>query len=126
MDTSSLLFPKPKDKKSKPKQTRTKACDISQKLKEIVWNRDNKQCIYCHKAVPKSCANAHYIKRSQGGLGIEQNIFTACPECHHEEDNGLNTLEYTLIAENYLKGKYGANWDKRKLVYKKGENPEWN
>lgn len=121
MNTASLLFPKPKDKKTKPKKSRAKACDISQKIKEIVWNRDNKQCIYCHKVVPKSCANAHYIKRSHGGLGIEENIFTACVECHFEEDLGKNTKEYERIAESYLKGKYGANWDKRKLVYKKGE-----
>lgn len=44
---------------------RSKACEISQKVKEIVWNRDNQQCIYCGKWVPKACANAHFIKRSQ-------------------------------------------------------------
>lgn len=44
---------------------RSKACDISQKVKEIVWIRDMGQCIYCHKWVPISCANAHFIKRSQ-------------------------------------------------------------
>ena len=47
---------------------RSKACDISQKVKEIVWNRDNKQCIFCYRYVPKSCANAHFIKRSQRGF----------------------------------------------------------
>lgn len=44
---------------------RSKACDISQKLKEKVWQRDNMRCIYCKRYVPKSCANAHFIKRSQ-------------------------------------------------------------
>ena len=44
---------------------RSNACDISQKVKETVWNRDNKKCIYCGKYVPKTCANAHFIKRSQ-------------------------------------------------------------
>ncbi len=44
---------------------RSKACEISQKTKEEVWNRDNQQCIICGKWVPKSCANAHFIKRSQ-------------------------------------------------------------
>lgn len=126
MDTSSLMFPKPKDKKSKPKQTRTKACDIPQRVKEVVWNRDNKQCIFCHKLVPKSCANAYLIKRSQGGLGIEQNIFTACPKCHFEEDLGKNTKKYEEAAEKYLRAIYGANWDKKCLIYKKGEKTEWN
>lgn len=44
---------------------RSKACEISQKVKEIVWNRDRHQCIYCKRYVPKTCANAHFIKRSQ-------------------------------------------------------------
>lgn len=47
------------------KSKRSKACEISQKVKEIVWNRDNNRCIYCGRYVPMSCANAHFIKRSQ-------------------------------------------------------------
>lgn len=47
------------------KSKRSKACEISQKTKEEVWNRDNHKCIYCGKYVPKTCANAHFIKRSQ-------------------------------------------------------------
>lgn len=98
---------------------RSKACDISQKTKEIVWNRDNQSCIICGKYVSKTCANAHYIKRSQGGLGIEQNIVTLCPHCHYEEDFGKDTKLYEEKIENYLKSKYGTNWDKSKLIYSK-------
>ncbi len=47
------------------KSKRSQACEISQKVKEIVWNRDNHKCILCGRYVPKTCANAHYIKRSQ-------------------------------------------------------------
>ena len=47
---------------------RSKACEISQKTKEEVWNRDKHKCIYCGRYVPKSCANAHFIKRSQRRL----------------------------------------------------------
>ena len=98
---------------------RSKACDISQKTKEIVWNRDNQSCIICGKYVPKTCANAHYIKRSQGGLGIEQNIVTLCPHCHYEEDFGKDTKLYEQQIESYLKGKYGTSWVKSKLIYSK-------
>lgn len=98
---------------------RSKACEISQKVKEIVWNRDNKQCIFCGRYVPKSCANAHFIKRSQGGLGIPENVVTACLECHYEEDHGLNTEEYEEKMECHLKDIYGADWSKDKLIYKK-------
>ena len=47
------------------KSKRSKACDISQKTKEKVWERDNHKCISCGRYVPKTCANAHFIKRSQ-------------------------------------------------------------
>lgn len=53
------------------------------------------------------------------GLGIEENIFTACEDCHREQDNGKNTKEYDKKVEMHLKGIYGANWDKSKLIYKK-------
>lgn len=63
--------------------------------------------------------NAHYIKRSQGGLGIKENVVTLCPECHFQEDFGLNSKLYEKKIENYLKGIYGANWSKENLIYKK-------
>lgn len=44
---------------------RSKACEISQKVKKIVWERDEGCCIICGRPVPMTCANAHYIKRSQ-------------------------------------------------------------
>lgn len=98
---------------------RSKACEISPRVKEIVWNRDNHKCICCRKYVPINCANAHFVKRSQGGLGIEQNIVTLCPTCHYKEDFGLETQRYEKHIENYLKGIYGKNWSKEKLIYNK-------
>lgn len=98
---------------------RSKACEIPKKVKEKVWFRDNKKCICCKKYVPIACANAHFIKRSQGGLGIEQNIVTLCPECHYKEDFGQDTKLYENYIENYLKGIYGANWNKENLIYNK-------
>lgn len=95
-----------------------KACDISQETKEVVWERDNHKCIFCGKHVPVSCANSHYIPRSHGGLGIEQNIVTACPECHHEQDNGLNTEYYELKTKRYLQSHYGDLLETN-LIYKK-------
>ena len=64
-------------------------------------------------------ANAHFVPRSAGGLGIEENVFTACEDCHREQDNGKNTKLYDEKAEIHLKGIYGANWNKKNLVYKK-------
>lgn len=42
---------------------RSKACDISPKVKKKVWERDNHCCIICGS--PYAMPNAHYIKRSQ-------------------------------------------------------------
>lgn len=98
---------------------RSKACEISQATKKKVWKRDNEHCIICGKWVPVSCANAHYIKRSQGGLGIEQNIVTMCPECHYKEDFGQDTKIYEDKIKTYLKGIYGENWNKENLIYNK-------
>ena len=56
------------------KTRRSKACDISQKVKQRVWERDNGCCVICgnnYNVMP----NAHYIPRSKGGLGIEENVF---------------------------------------------------
>ena len=99
--------------------TRSVACDITQGVKRIVWARDNESCVCCGKWVPMDYANAHFIKRSQGGLGIPENIVTLCPKCHWQEDFGLNTKIYEDIIEHHLKRIYGANWDKSKLVYRK-------
>ena len=59
------------------------------------------------------------LKEVNGGLGIKENIVTLCPDCHYEEDFGNNAKLYEEKIEIYLKGIYGANWDKSKLVYKK-------
>ena len=118
IDYSVFNYPKP-NKKKKGKSKRTKATEISIKTKKIVWERDNHKCIYCGKYVPVNYANAHFIKRSAGGLGIEENIVTLCPECHYEEDLGQNTKVYESYIENYLKDIYGDNWNKENLIYKK-------
>ena len=111
-------YPKPTEKKSK-KHKQTKATEISKKVKEVVWKGDKKHCIFCNKQVPVEYACCHFIPRSAGGLGLPENIFTACEDCHREQDNGKNTKEYDSKAERHLKGIYGADWSKDKLVYKK-------
>ena len=112
-------------KKSTPikgkKHKRTKATEIPMKIKEAVWKRDGGKCIFCNKDVDVFYANAHFIPRSAGGLGIEQNIVTACEQCHHEQDNGLNTKEHDQKAKKYLKSKYGAKWKVENLIYQKNK-----
>ncbi len=97
------------------KSKRTKACEITPQVRERVEERDNHCCIFCGRY---GRGEGHYINRSQGGLGIEENIVTVCRDCHREMDNGLTTQIYRDKAEEYLKSHY-PNWDKSKLVYNK-------
>ena len=98
------------------KSKRSKACEIPQSVREKVYQRDDGKCIICHFAgVP----NAHFIPRSCGGLGIEQNIVTLCPACHYDYDNGFKRKTYGEKIEEYLKTYYGDTWNKKDLIYKK-------
>ena len=80
------------------KGRRTKALEIPQKVKRIVFERDNGQCILC--GAP-GLPEAHFIPRSKGGLGIEQNIVTLCRECHRRFDQ---SDDRKFIAEFITKG----------------------
>lgn len=75
----------------KVKSKRSKACDIPGKVKETVFERDKGCCIVCGRP---GFPNAHYLSRARGGLGIEQNIVTLCPDCHFEYDNGKELAKY--------------------------------
>jgi 5-methylcytosine-specific restriction endonuclease McrA len=100
------------------KTKRAKACDISAQVKDRVWARDGHQCIICHSVF--AFPNSHFIRRSKGGLGIEENVVTMCLVCHQMYDQGIDRKAMEKRVESYLKSKY-PNWDKKKLVYRKGE-----
>ena len=95
----------------------TKATSISQKVKDKVKARDGGRCIICGRpGIP----NAHYIRRSQGGLGIEENIVTLCPECHHDFDNGSKRKEIGDYIAEYLERWY-PDFPNKKRVHNKYE-----
>lgn len=107
------------------KSRRAKATEIPWAVKMAVWERDNGCCVVCgnnYNVMP----NAHYIPRSRGGLGIEQNIVTLCTEltenkCHRKFDFGTQ-IEREYIGgkiKEYLKSKY-PDWNEADLYYKKG------
>jgi len=94
----------------------SKACDISKAVKNTVWERDGHKCVICGN--PAAMPNAHYIPRSHGGLGIEENIVTLCIECHNAYDNSSLRPWYHDKIRDYLKSKY-PGWDENELVYHK-------
>lgn len=97
---------------------RTKACAISKKTKERVYKRDNGRCIFC--GAP-GLPEAHYIPRSHGGLGIEQNVITACRPCHDKLDNSTQRKEMLKEAADYLRRCY-TEWNEQKLIFDKWHN----
>ena len=101
---------------------RTKAVSISPKVKRIVAERDSIDgwacCIICGS--PNGLPEAHYIPRSKGGLGIEENIVTLCRPCHHKFDFGLPEEKQKIgnRIKEYLEGIY-PDWNEGDLIYKK-------
>ena len=94
---------------------RAKYAAISPQVKKIVEERDGGLCIICGTI---GFPTAHVVNRSQGGLGIEQNIVTLCPCCHAEMDNGKDGRIFRITCEAYLKGMY-PGWSKEKVKYDK-------
>lgn len=106
------------------KSKRSKATDISMSVKKKVWERDKGRCVLCGNYC-NVMPNAHFIPRSKGGLGIEENIITLCTEltpnkCHRRYDFGTKEEreEIKEYLREYLKSKY-PNWNEDDLYYKK-------
>lgn len=102
----------------------TKARDFDRKAKVAISERDSIDgwpcCVFCGLAAPAPLAwsNAHYIARSQGGLGIPENGLTLCPACHRRYDQGSGRDEMRGYFRNYLQDHH-PEWDERKLYYRR-------
>ena len=97
------------------KSRRSKATDISQKVKNEVKERDKGTCIICGSP---GLSNSHYIRRSQGGLGIPENVVTMCFNCHNAYDNGNKREEIADKTRKYLMSIYD-NWNEENLIFNK-------
>ena len=97
------------------KHKETKATSIPMDVKRKVNARDRGRCIICGDP---GLPNAHYIRRSQGGLGIEENIVTLCPKCHHDYDNGFHRREIGDYISEYL-DKWYPDFPDEKRKYNK-------
>lgn len=100
---------------------RTKALGIDKEVKYRVAERDSIDdwpcCILCGS--PQGLPEAHYIPRSQGGLGIEENIVTLCRPCHNRYDQTEERADIKAQIREYLQSKY-EDWDESNLYYRKG------
>lgn len=106
---------------------RARALQIPTKVKKSVYDRDSGLCVVCGQ---RGFPDAHYIPRSKGGLGIEENIVTLCRGCHERFDHG-DQYDMTVIGTMircYLKEHYpGIDYpddryhpkEDSKLIYQK-------
>ena len=95
---------------------RSKACDISPKVRKEVLERDNHCCIIC--GVNHSLQIAHYISRARGGLGNARNLAVMCVHCHSAMDNGKYHKELQKAVREHLTA-HCDNWNEKDLIYKK-------
>lgn len=98
------------------KSERTKALAISPKVKKTVYERDGGRCILCGST--RGLPEAHYIPRSAGGLGIEENIVTLCRFCHHKLDQTTERAELLERVKAHLNLWYPSFSDADR-IYKK-------
>ena len=97
----------------------TKATFIPAAVKAAVAKRDclngPATCILCGSP---GLPNAHIVRRSQGGMGVVENIVTLCPNCHRELDEGKNHEMLMSVVVEYIKGFY-PDWTPESVTYRK-------
>lgn len=108
----------------------TKYTAIPASVKKAVALRDSVNgpatCIICGAPGGPHC---HIVRRSQGGMGVEQNIVTLCGPCHYAFDEGIGLLRLKPLGLNtradvlryitdYIKGFY-PDWTPESVTYGK-------
>ena len=96
------------------KSNRSKATDISQSVRNAVLKRDNRRCIFCSSL--RGLTIAHIISRSQGGLGVEENLVTACLNCHNKMDFTKQREVMLKTAKEHIRRNHG---EFKEVVYEK-------
>lgn len=107
------------------KRKRISSLAISDLVRTKVLDRDKGRCIGCDNPRTPPQPNAHIIPRSQGGLGIEENIVTLCVRCHNMWDSGNDQQRREDITKRvwtHMRSKY-ENWDD---IPKKRDKPVCN
>lgn len=104
------------------KSRRAKACDFPKKDRISIKERDSVNgrpcCIFCGST--NSLQIAHYISRSAGGLGIQENGACACIHCHQKLDTGCELVRNKLRNrfKQYLEYYYPFFEDDRRIYRK--------
>lgn len=108
------------------KSKRAKACEFSTDVKTAIMQRDKYQCLFCRlQKFGKSECDwiqdiMHYVNKSAGGLGIEQNGVLGCRYHHQLLDNGNKGYRQEMLQymREYLQSQY-RDWREEDLYYRK-------
>ena len=95
----------------------TKATSITPAVKRAVMERDGGLCIVC--GAPGEPVS-HVVRRSQGGLGVVQNIVCHCHTCHFKFDN--YDQHTRIVTFSYIKRMY-PGWTEDSVKYSKYGDP---
>lgn len=91
---------------------------IPKEVRERVYERDSYDgcpcCVWCGR--PKYVEVHHFIERSRGGRGIEENLVCLCKRCHTSIHNGDADLQNFI--RSYLSEKYDG-WTEESLIARK-------
>lgn len=94
----------------------TKATSISSKTKAEVYARDFRRCVLCGSIY--AGPHCHFVRRSQGGLGIPENIWTGCQTCHEAFDSESTDGPLHNQMREYFRKLY-PDWNEGKMKYRK-------
>lgn len=94
----------------------TKATSIPDKVKKEVYQRDYFRCVLCGSM--NAGPHCHFVRRSQGGLGIPENIWTGCMRCHEAFDSEATDEPLHNRMREYFRKLY-PDWDEGKMRYRK-------
>lgn len=93
--------------------------EISPEVRAVVYKRDSWEetpcCVFCGRPYPEV---HHYVERSRGGMGVEQNLICLCPSCHRKLHNGDRNIK--VFCKAYLEDKY-EGWEENAQIVQKGE-----
>ena len=106
--------------KRKRKSYRTRCLAVSKEVRARVAKRQEIEGVPCCiiSGLSDSLEAAHYIPRSQGGLGIERNIVLLNHDIHYAFDHGDKREEYGKRIREYLQSQY-PDWNEDDLYYQK-------
>lgn len=86
-------------------------------------------CILCGAPGGPHC---HVVRRSQGGMGVVENIVTLCGPCHYAFDEGIGLerlrplgFETRQDIEDYIIGylkSFYPDWTRESVTYHKWED----